>query len=134
MYTATDADKDNPKSRSHELDERLFHELISEEEYGKYVKIPTIDEEFKYILGYINELGFFINTGMGAIPLSYTEIANWAMLTDVDPSPFDVRVLRQMSSAFISYQDKSKKPECPDPIKELEELENGDSTENDNNY
>ena len=82
--------------------------------------MPEIDCEFAYLIEWINELGFAASNGMGAVTISFLEINAWADLMQVEPTPFDVKTLRDMSKAFISMQESAKKPTEPDPIKELE--------------
>ena len=82
--------------------------------------MPDIDEEFSYLIQWINQIGFCESNGMGATTISYVSIQAWASLMQENPTPNDVEVLRAMSSAFISMQDKAKEITCPDPMKELD--------------
>lgn len=71
-------------------------------------------------------MGFYISNGMGASVLPYSEIAAWVDLTGVAPSGSDIRLLREMSNAFISMQEIGKKRDTIDPIKTLLEQDNDD--------
>ena len=81
--------------------------------------MPDIDDEFRYLIQWIQQIGFCESNGMGATVISYVAIQAWANLTQESPSPHDVEVLRSMSGAFISMQDKAKAVDCPDPMKEI---------------
>jgi hypothetical protein len=81
--------------------------------------MPDIDDEFRYLIQWIQQIGFCESNGMGVTVISYVAIQAWANLMQENPSPHDVEVLRSMSSAFISMQDKAKVVTFPDPMKEL---------------
>ena len=93
----------------------LKFKLLSQDEFDAFIKMPEIDFEFRHLIEWIHELGFFLNGGMSAIPLSYSEIMAWAVMTENDPTPFDVRCLRDMSNAFLTMQDTAKNPDEPCP-------------------
>jgi hypothetical protein len=96
---------------------------MTQNEFDAFVKMPEIDFEFSHLIEWIHEIGFAASNGMGATTISYSEIYAWANLTQNTPSPFDVKVLRDMSQAFISMQEKAKDSECKDPLLELETSE-----------
>jgi hypothetical protein len=77
--------------------------------------MPEIDVESYYLIEWIYEIGFYISNGMGASVMPYSEIAAWAELTGNNPTSDDVRLLREMSSAFISMQELGKKSDTIDP-------------------
>lgn len=89
-----------------------------------YTRLPVIDSEYRYLIEWINELGYFLNGGMGAVVITYSEILAWAQLTQNTPTPFDVKTLRAMSQAFIAMQESAKKADCNDPLTELNDDEN----------
>jgi hypothetical protein len=94
---------------------------MSQDDFDAFTKMPDIDFGFTHLIEWIHELGFFLNGGMGAIPLSYSEIKAFSDLTQNPVTPFDAKVLRDMSNAFISTQEKAKDSECKDPLLELNE-------------
>ncbi len=99
-------------------DDCLFTQAYVED----YIKMPEIDNEFAYLIEWINEIGFFNSNGMGAVTITFLEIKAWSDLMQTSPTPMDVKTLRTMSQAFISMQELAKKPETRDPLKELLEL------------
>ena len=63
---------------------------------------PEAPVELIYLLGWFAELSATRgSTGFSILPLSYLEIDAWARLTDVDPTPFEVGVLRRLDEAFL---------------------------------
>lgn len=81
--------------------------------------MPEIDEAFFYLVEWINELGFCSSNGMGATAISFLEMKAWSDLMGNDLNHWEAKVLRDMSSAFVSMQETAKKPDCEDPAKAL---------------
>lgn len=122
MHAVVDSDDKDAEKRSR-LDEiRLAIDtnsvgdgdgfLFTQAYVDDYLKMPEIDESFQYLIGWIHELGFAESNGMGAMVISYVSIQAWSQLMQYDISPWSVKVLREMSGAFISMQEKAKKPDC----------------------
>lgn len=44
----------------------------------------------------------------GALPISHTEIAAWAALTDARPTVFEVRAIRAIDDAFLTPAAEKK--------------------------
>lgn len=93
--------------------------LFSQSYVDEYTKLPEVDVDFAYLIKWIHELGFYESNGMGAVILSYLSIQAWADLMQNSLTPFDVKTLRDMSSSFISMQQKAQKIDEPDPVKGL---------------
>ena len=93
--------------------------MFTQDYVDKFTALPELDDEFSYLIEWINELGFLESNGMGVNVIGYQTIKAWADLMQVYPTPFDVKILREMSSAFIAMQEKAKKTNEPDPLKEL---------------
>ena len=62
---------------------------------------------------------------MGASVVPYSEIHAWSQLTQNNPTPDDIRLIREMSNAFISMSEQGKKRDTIDPLITLLEQENG---------
>lgn len=58
--------------------------------------------------------------GMGASKLTYQEIDAWANRMREDITPFDTDLLRKMSISYVNMTTLASKPDCPDPMKELD--------------
>lgn len=94
--------------------------MFTQDYVDEYLKLPEVDLEFAYLIEWIHELGFLESNGMGATVLSYLSIQAWADLMQNPLTPFDVKMLRDMSSSFIAMQQKSAKIDEPDPLKGLQ--------------
>ena len=55
---------------------------------------------------------------MGMQPLDWLDIAAWKDLMNVDLHPEEIKILREMSFAFVSWTQKAKAQDCPAPYKE----------------
>ncbi|MDD5227192.1 MAG: hypothetical protein PHD53_00145 [Methylococcales bacterium] len=82
--------------------------------------MPEIDFDFQYIIKWFHELGICENNGMGTTPFSHKELHSWRENMQLDVLPWDISLLREMSVAFISMQEKSKDPEQIDPLLDFE--------------
>jgi hypothetical protein len=129
LYAPVDSeDKDAEKqSRIDEINAAISVDAVGDDDdciftqafIDDYTRLPMIDSEYRYLIEWINELGYFLNGGMGAVVITYSEISAWAQLTQNTPTPFDVKTLRAMSHAFIAMQETAKKQDCPDPLIDL---------------
>jgi hypothetical protein len=59
------------------------------------------------------------SNGWSANPISYTEIAAWAMLTRAHPTPWEVSVLRLMDSAYLVGQSRKAGDKTGSPLVEV---------------
>ena len=69
----------------------------------------------EYIIAYWFDLGKIQSGGMGAAPLSALEISAWMTASGLCLAPWEFRVLRRMSEAYLAQLHESEKPECPPP-------------------
>jgi hypothetical protein len=61
------------------------------------------------------EIGITGSNGMGATPLSWAEIGEWQRLTCVPLPPWEARLLRQLSLAYLSESRRAESENCPPP-------------------
>ena len=66
-------------------------------------------------LDWLLELGPTEAAGMGAAAISWRTIEAWCSRTGNDPSPWEARLLRRLSSAWLAEADRARKPDCPAP-------------------
>lgn len=83
-------------------------------EKGIEPKYPEIEFGF-HVIDYLFELGPVTYTGDGISPVSFTEIANWALLTRTPVSSWEAKALRGLSTAFVRQSVAAKDPKCPSP-------------------
>lgn len=59
----------------------------------------------------------------GAVPLSHAEIEAWQRNTGNELQPWEVRLLRALSAAYITAGRDAEKPNCPPPWQPPIEIE-----------
>jgi hypothetical protein len=69
-----------------------------------------------YLVGYLFEIGPVVPAGMGNGPISFSEIDAWVGITGRDLSPWEARILRELSIVYLNQQALSEKPDCPAPF------------------
>lgn len=58
--------------------------------------------------------------GGGAAPLSWRGLNAWTIGTGIAPEPWQGRLLRRLSAEWLAEGDKARKPDCPEPMREVE--------------
>lgn len=61
------------------------------------------------------EIGLSEAAGMGTVPLSWREIDAWSNCTRVILQPWEARLIRKLSSAYLAENRKAEKESCPPP-------------------
>ncbi|MGE4267180.1 MAG: hypothetical protein AB7F25_07075 [Deferribacterales bacterium] len=90
------------------------------------METPNIPDSMQIYMEYMNELGFFIENGFGISPLPYAEIKAWAELQEISLTPFESRLLRRISHAYVSQYNSSSKPGSESPYKVEEQRKRKD--------
>jgi len=62
-----------------------------------------------FLLEHLREMGYNLQTGMGSIPLTFSEIKAYMECLNITFSPSEVLLLRKMSEAY-TYQTYDKNP------------------------
>lgn len=68
-----------------------------------------------HIIARLIEIGITETTGMGPAPLTWREIAEWQRVTGVALPPWESRLLRQLSLAYIAEGRRAESETCPPP-------------------
>jgi hypothetical protein len=68
-----------------------------------------------YLLGYLQELDFCQQNGMGTAPLSFQELQAWQSSTGLALSSWETLALRQLSRDYIDQLARSRDPSEPAP-------------------
>lgn len=68
-----------------------------------------------HIIARLIELGITESNGMGPVPISWCEMAEWQRLTGVALDPWEARLLRQLSVAYIAESRRAESEACPAP-------------------
>ncbi len=69
----------------------------------------------EHLISYLFEVGPVLSGGMGPAVLSHQEIASWSGLIGIALQPWEVRLLRRLSAAYISEAREAEKPNHPPP-------------------
>jgi len=68
-----------------------------------------------HIIARLVEIGITETNGMGLAPLSWREISEWQRNTAVSLAPWEARLLRQLSLAYIGESRRAEAETCPPP-------------------
>ncbi|MCZ4340186.1 hypothetical protein O4H52_01110 [Sphingomonadaceae bacterium G21617-S1] len=103
------APKPKPKSRQEQM-----------EDDGVLIELPPNPAPF--IIERLMEVGPAMGGGMERAPITFTEIENWQASTWSRLMPWESRLLRRLSVAFVAETHRAEEPDCPPPwIDEVEE-------------
>lgn len=76
---------------------------------------PDLNDEVRYLLDYLQAMDYVEQGMSGPVRLSFAEIEAWAQLAAVELLPWEVSVLRAMSSAFASEVRAAESINRPPP-------------------
>jgi hypothetical protein len=68
-----------------------------------------------HILARLVEIGITESTGMGPAPLSWRELSEWQNNSGIALAPWEARLLRQLSLAYIAEGRRAESENCPPP-------------------
>lgn len=68
-----------------------------------------------HLINWLIEIGITESSGMGPLPLSWREIRAWQNSVHVRLAPWEARLLRHLSVAYIAQGRKAESENCPAP-------------------
>jgi hypothetical protein len=71
--------------------------------------------EFTELLQYLNELGWFKNSGEVVVPIEWSDIKAWSDVTETKISAWEAVTLIEMSNAYTAWRYKAKDVNCKCP-------------------
>jgi hypothetical protein len=72
---------------------------------------PPVNQQ--HVLEYIFEIGWCVNNGQGATPISFGDILDWQEVTGIPLTSWEGRTIKNMSKAFCQMvHDK----DAPNPL------------------
>ncbi len=91
--------------------------LLSRIEKMKRDKIvpPMPHNPAPHITDRLIEIGLTQAAGMSAVPLSWVEINAWCERTAIDLEPWEGRLIRRLSAAYLAESRKAEIETCPPP-------------------
>ncbi len=68
-----------------------------------------------HIVNRLVEMGLTEAAGMGAVPLSWREISAWQENTCIRLEPWEARLIRKLSGAYLAEGRRAESEHCPPP-------------------
>lgn len=81
---------------------------------GGEIEMPPFDEG-EYLIAYLYELGPTVAAGMGAGPVTFTEMAAWQAARGFDLAPWEARLLRRLSVDYLAESHRATQRDCRPP-------------------
>jgi hypothetical protein len=69
-----------------------------------------------WFIDWLTDLGFVENTGMGSAPIGWITLRAWQDLTGTPLQPWEARLIRKLSSLFISARSEGEDPLAQPPF------------------
>ena len=71
-----------------------------------------------YLVDYLFDAGPVVHTAGGSAPLGWQDLQAWQHGTGRELQPWEARIVRALSHAFLSSAIAAKAPDCPAPYTE----------------
>lgn len=86
-----------------------YHE-ISEEH--PLLEMPDVESDHAagYLIGLLYEAGLMSSSGMGPVPISWSEISAWLSATELSLSIWDKLTIKQLSEEYVASLLSSTEP------------------------
>jgi hypothetical protein len=78
------------------------------------VDMPELDGA-DYIIPYLAEVGPATTNGMALSAIGYSEIRQYAAITNTHLTPWDAHMIRHLSRVYVSQHHAAKKPSAQSP-------------------
>lgn len=76
---------------------------------------PMPPNPMPHIVAWLIEIGLTEAAGMGTAALSWREISAWCERTGVDLPPWEGRLIRSLSVAYVAESHRAELETCPPP-------------------
>ena len=70
---------------------------------------------FSHLLDYLSEMDYCKTLGMGIVPLSITDINDWAVLTNIRLNTFELLSITQLSRLYVCKYNEFDRTNASDP-------------------
>ncbi len=91
-------------------------------ESGQEPAFPDIGEA-GYLVDIWHDMGRVTSGGMGPVPLSWSEMQSWQDLTGVVLQPWELQMIRLMSTAYAGQSADAQEADCPAPYNVVESVD-----------
>ncbi len=86
---------------------------------GLDFELPELEGE-SYLLDILFDVGPYVPSGMGEMPLAYGQLESWQRLMGVELSPWEARTLQRLSRAYCGQLAASADPAVSAPGSAIE--------------
>ncbi|WP_165913229.1 hypothetical protein [Novosphingobium sp. ST904] len=76
------------------------------------------DNPAPYLTDWLIEIG---PAAPGGDPLGWRDLAAWQDITGIELEPWEGRLIRRLSTDFVSQRHKAEKADCPPPYTGIED-------------
>lgn len=87
-------------------------------EIGATPSLPDL-YGYDYVVTLMHEAGTVIHTGSAAVPLSWEELHYWISLCKMILTPWEIRMVKEMSHAYAAEYSHGIDPEREQPYSEV---------------
>lgn len=101
-----------PKDKDGKSGKTRLENIEENEDFANYPPLTMCG----YMIGYLFDAGPAMYGGMGASPLSHSEIAAWQENTATPLNAWECRTLKRLSHAYLVMQQQAEAPDCPEPF------------------
>lgn len=90
--------------------------FTASDENHPFLEMPDIDTECAagYLVGLLHEAGLMSSSGMGPVPLSWTEINAWLQVTELELTVWERLTIKRMSEDYVGERCETD-PNRPAP-------------------
>jgi len=81
---------------------------------GGEINLPPI-EHGAYLIDYLWEVGTAVSAGFGLSAVTFAELRAWQQCAGIDLQPWEVRILRLLSSDYVAESKRAEKPDSLAP-------------------
>lgn len=78
---------------------------------GQLPPLPT----YGYIVMWLFDIGIFSSSGMGASPLTWSELLAWSTLSGHSPTTAEAEAIIRLSREYVTKLSAAEDPSCPPP-------------------
>lgn len=89
------------------------------------LEMPDVENEYaaSYLIGLLHEAGLMLHSGMGPVPLSWTEISNWLATTEYSLTLWDRLMVKRLSEEYVAELSQATDINRPAPYKKVVNLD-----------
>lgn len=103
------------QSKPDKSDKTRVRKLLDEGGTSSFLRLPDVGYA-EYLLAAWHDSGRMLETVMGQLPISWSEIQSWISVTKASYTNEEIRLIREMSRIFVESLYEFKDPKSPPPF------------------